>query len=85
MNEAHLILQQSRHRLSEIHLGEVNYYSRHDPLSAGAVEASRRIAHLVPEQAPVILETLIDQGQGTIEAELRRALDALMPALPVAV
>ncbi len=85
MNEAYLILQQCRRRLSQIHISEVNFFSRHDPLSAAAIEATRRIAHLVPEQVPVILETLIDQGQSTIEAEVHRAAEALSPALSVAV
>jgi hypothetical protein len=85
MNEAYLIVQRCRPRLSQIHISEVNFFSRHDPLSAAAIEATRRIAHLVPEQVPVILETLIDQGQSTIEAELHRAVEALSPALPIAV
>jgi hypothetical protein len=85
MNEAYLILQQTRDRLCQIHISEVNCFSRHDPLSAAAVEASRRIAHLIPEDVPIILETLIDQGQSTIEAEVRRASQALSVTLPVAV
>jgi hypothetical protein len=39
----------------------------------------------VPEQVPVILETLIDQGQSTIDAQVHRAVEALSPALPIAV
>ena len=62
MNEAHLMLQQNRGRLSQIHISEVNVFSRHDPLSLAAVAASQRIAHLIPEDVPVILETLIDTG-----------------------
>lgn len=85
MNEAYLMLQQNRNRLCQIHISEVNFFSRHDPLSAAAVEASRRIAHLIPEDVPVILETLIDQGRSTIEAEVRRASQALGATLPVAV
>lgn len=85
MNEAYLILQQCRPRLSQIHISEVNFFSRHDPLSAAAIEATRRVAHLVPEHVPIILETLIDQGQSTIDAELHRAVQALSPALPIAV
>jgi len=83
MNEAHLILQRNGRRLCQIHLSEVNFFSRHDPLSSAAVEASRRIAHLISEDVPVILETLIDRGQSTIETEIRRATEALMPALAV--
>jgi hypothetical protein len=85
MNEAYLILQQCRPRLSQIHISEVNFFSRHDPLSAAAIETTRRIAHLVPEQVPIILETLIDQGQSTIDAEVHRAVEALSPDLPIAV
>jgi hypothetical protein len=85
MNEAYLILQQCRRRLSQIHISEVNFFSRHDPLSAAAIEATRRVAHLLPEHVPVILETLIDQGQSTIDAEVRRAVEALSPAFSIAV
>jgi hypothetical protein len=85
MNEAFLILQETRDRLSQLHISEVNSFSRHDPLSGAAIEASRRIAHLVPEQVPVILETLIDQGQSTVAAELDRAAEALTPAFSIAI
>jgi hypothetical protein len=85
MNEAYLLLRHCRPRLGQIHISEVNFFSRHDPLSAAAIEATRRIAHLVPEDVPVILETLIDQGQSTIDAELHRAVQALSRSLPIAV
>ena len=85
MNEAHLILRNNQSRLGQVHLSEVNFFSRHDPLSAGSIEASRRVAHLVPENVPIILETLIDQGQSTIETQLDRAVEALRPAVPAAV
>jgi hypothetical protein len=85
MNEAYLILQQGRARLSQVHMSEVNSFSRHDPLSAATIEASRTIAYLVPEHVPIILESLIDQGQSRIEAELHRASEALTSVLPVAI
>jgi hypothetical protein len=85
MNEAHLILEHNRSRLGQIHLSEVNFFSRHDPLSLASIEASRRVSHLVPENVPIILETLIDQGQSTIEAQLYRAAEALRPAVPATV
>lgn len=66
-------------RLCQVHLSEVNYFSRHDPLSSAAIEATQRIAPMVPQDVPIILETLIDQGQSTIEAEIRRATAALQP------
>jgi hypothetical protein len=83
MSEAYLILQQCRSRLGQVHISEVNFFSRHDPLSAAAIGASRRVAHLLPYHVPVILETLIDQGQSTIAVELERAMDALSPILPM--
>jgi hypothetical protein len=85
MNEAHLILHQNKSRLGQIHISEVNFFSRHDPLSSAAVEATRRIAHLIPENVPVILEPLIDLGQSTIEKEIQRAEAALMPVSSVVV
>ena len=85
MSEAYLILQKTRLRLGQVHISEVNFFSRHDPLSGAAIETSRRVAHLVPDHVPIILESLIDQGQSTIAAELRRAVEALSPALPIAV
>lgn len=83
MNEAYLILHQGQVELRQVHISEVNSFSRHEPLSSGAIEASRRIANLVPEHVPIILETLIDQGQSTMEEELHRASEALTSLLPV--
>ncbi len=85
MNEAYLIIQATHGRLRQIHISEVNSFSRHDPLSGAAVETTRKIAHLIPADTPVILETLIDQGQSSIEVEVRRAAEALTPVLPIAV
>jgi hypothetical protein len=82
MNEAYWILQ-GEVDLSQVHISDVSSFSRHEPLSFAAVEASRRVADLIPEHVPVILETLIDQGQSTIEEELRRASEALNSVLPV--
>jgi hypothetical protein len=82
MNEAYLILQ-GQADLSQVHISEVNSFSRHEPLSSAAIEASRRVADLVPEHVPIILETLIDQGQSTMEQELFRASEALTSVLPV--
>jgi hypothetical protein len=85
MNEAYLILQHGRARLRQVHISEVNAFSHHDPLSSAAIEATRRVADLVPECVPIILETLIDQGQSTIEVELHRASEALISVVPVGV
>lgn len=73
MAEARMILQALHGRLAEVHISEVNTSSRHDPLSAWSISAFRSVAALIPEQIPVILETLIDQGQSDIPTEIDRA------------
>jgi sugar phosphate isomerase/epimerase len=77
MAEARMILQAFRGRLAEVHISEVNTSSRHDPLSAWSISAFRSVATLIPEQIPVILETLIDQGQSDIPTEIDRARRSL--------
>jgi len=77
MIEARLILEAVGDRLAEVHISEVNTSSRHDPLSRYAISAFRSLASLVPESVPVVLETLIDQGQSDILTEIGRARRAL--------
>ena len=77
MAEARRILEKYRDRLAEVHLSEVNTSSRHDPISAYAIEAFQSVAGLIPENVPVILETLIDQGQSDVATELAHARQAL--------
>lgn len=79
MTEAQLILESFSDRLREVHMSEVNTSSRHDPLSVYAMSAFRSVSSLIPDSVPIVLETLIDQGQSDIPTEIdraRRALDA---------
>lgn len=75
MTEASLLLNTFGDRLVEVHMSEVNTASRHDPISLNAVIAFSAIAAAIPEEVPIILETLIDQGQSDIKTELQRAHD----------
>ena len=79
MTEARLILEQFGGRLREVHVSEVNTSSRHDALSVYAISAFRTVAKLIPEPVPIILETLIDEGQSDIPTEIDRARRALDP------
>jgi hypothetical protein len=79
MTEARLILESVGERLREVHVSEVNTSSRHDPLSVYAISAFRSISALIPNSVPVILETLIDQGQSDVLTEIGRAQRALDP------
>ena len=49
--------------------------SRHDPISRYAVMAFSPVVALIPEDVPIILEPLIDEGQSDIETEIQRVLD----------
>jgi hypothetical protein len=79
MTEATLLLSAFRDRLAEVHLSEVNTASRHDPLSLNAVIAFSPLMTAIPEDVPIILETLIDQGQSSVTSELRRAQEIFCP------
>src|SRR6202040_1863762 len=68
MNESYLILQQFGSRLGQLHLSEVNSSSTHDPLSDAAVNAFEKVASLVPEDVPVILESPVPADK--VQAEL---------------
>jgi hypothetical protein len=77
MTEAQLILEGFGERLREVHISEVNTSSRHDPISIYAMAAFRSVARLIPERTPIVLETLIDEGQSEILVEIDRARRAL--------
>jgi len=77
MTEAQLILESFGDRLREVHISEVNTSSRHDPLSVYAMSAFRSVSSLIPDSVPIVLETLIDQGQSDILTEIDRARKAL--------
>jgi hypothetical protein len=77
MTEASLLLKAFGDRLAEVHISEVNTASRHDPISRNAVIAFQSVAKYIPEDVPIILETLIDEGQSEIPTEMQRAREAL--------
>ncbi|MGA7409559.1 MAG: hypothetical protein WBW33_03680 [Bryobacteraceae bacterium] len=75
MTEAYLILKQFGSRLRQVHVSEVNTSSKHDPLSYASIVAFQDVAHLIPEDVPLILETPV--GIEDIEAEIAKAREAL--------
>jgi hypothetical protein len=79
MNESYLILQQFGTRLGQLHVSEVNSRSTHDPLSDASIAAFGKIAYLIPEDVPVILESTVSSGE--VNSEIQRA----RVALPIAV
>jgi hypothetical protein len=77
MTEAAFLLKNFGTRLAEVHISEVNTASRHDPISRNAMSAFQRVASYIPQDIPIILEPLIDEGQSELDVEVRRARQAL--------
>lgn len=77
MTETILILREFGSRLRQVHVSEVNARSKHDPLSYGSMFAFQEVAHLIPEDVPLILETPLEAG------EMAEEIDKVRVALPV--
>jgi hypothetical protein len=78
MSEAWAILQRFRSRIKQLHVSEVNTQSKHDPISLESILAFQKVSHLLPADAPIILESRV--GESEIDEEIQTALDALNPA-----
>ena len=77
MREARKILAAHGSRLRQVHLSDVTTTSAHEPLGFTALLGYRQIAHLLPSDVPVILETPV--GESELEDEMRRAERLLVP------
>ncbi len=78
MTEALVMLREFKSRLIQLHVSEVNTASRHELLTLAAVYAFRKVASLIPESIPIILETPAARNQ--IEREIATAARALKEA-----
>lgn len=79
MTEAHLIARAYASKLRQVHVSEVNTRSRHDRLSYATILAFQRIANVIPDEVPLIIEAVIQPSE--IEDELKR----VEMAFPIAV
>jgi hypothetical protein len=79
MTEAYLLLTTFRQRLRQVHVSEVNTSSRHDIISYTSILAYRQVAHLIPMDIPLILET------PTAPQDLGAEMDRVREALPICV
>jgi hypothetical protein len=75
MTESYLILREFGPKLRQVHVSEVNTRSKHDPLSYASILAYQEVAHLIPADIPLILETPVAADQ--IEAEIAKVRRAL--------
>jgi hypothetical protein len=75
MTEAYLIAKVYESKLRQVHVSEVNSSSRHDRLSFSSIRAFQLVAELIPENVPLIIESVIEGWE--IPDELRRVEEAL--------
>lgn len=75
MLESFKILEMLAMRLVQVHISEVNSASHHDPLSYASKLGFRSVAHLIPDQIPLIVESRISSGE--VSMEIESALEAL--------
>ena len=75
MSEACSILQRFGKKIQQVHVSEVNTQSKHDALSLESILAFQKVAHLIPADVPLILESRVHESE--IEQELQNALSAL--------
>lgn len=74
MVSAMFMLQEFADRLVELHVSEVGPHGEHWPLGATARQAFARVAHLVPADCPLIIESMIPAECMERELDAVRAL-----------
>jgi hypothetical protein len=75
MSEAAAILKCHKGRLRQLHISEVNSQSKHDPLSFESILAFQKVAHLIPETVPVIVESRVNED--AVDEEIQNVRKAL--------
>jgi hypothetical protein len=73
MNETRQLLREFGDRLLQVHLSELNSKSRHERLSIATVLSVQKIAHMIPEHIPVIIESEVDRTSMNQELEIALA------------
>lgn len=85
MGEAYWILKSFKSKLKQIHVSEVNSRSKHDVLSYSTIRSFKQMAHMIPDDIPLILESPVTQDQMCDEiAKARFALTAVVESELVA-
>ena len=84
MTEAYLILKEFGSKLRQVHVSEVNTASKHDPVSYASLLAFQDVAHWIPPNVPLIIESPV--GIEDMAAEIMKVRGAfpLSPEIMVA-
>ncbi|HVR40036.1 MAG TPA: hypothetical protein VMU84_13145 [Thermoanaerobaculia bacterium] len=78
MTSALQMLRELGERLRQIHVSDLGARGEHLPLGATARQSFARVAHRVPDDCPLIIESVIASDA------IERELDAVSDALPIA-
>jgi hypothetical protein len=65
------LLQRFGQRMRQVHLSEVDPYGKHIPIGFTALCGFRRVAKFIPEDCPVIIESVVTADQ--VRSELQKA------------
>ena len=82
MIEAAGLLKAYGHRLKEVPMSEVASNSKHAAMSLTAISAFRKVAHWIPRDVPIILESVLSPDK--IEQEIKLAEFVLSRSAAVA-
>jgi len=69
MCEAEIILERFQDRIRQVHMSLVNSNSVHEPLNYESIMAFKRVAHRIPKNVPIILETPVSSDRLAAEIE----------------
>jgi hypothetical protein len=64
------LLQRFGNRLRQVHLSEVDPYGKHIPIGFTALCGFRRVAKFIPEDCPVIIESMVTADQARHELQI---------------
>jgi hypothetical protein len=73
------MLRRFNARLRQIHMSEVDPQGRHIPITFAALCAFQLVAKLIPEECPIVLESMV--GPERMQSEIETAKLALMSSL----
>lgn len=79
MTEARLMLRRYGDRLRQVHMSEIDALGRHEALSYASIISSQVIASLIPDEIPILVESVVPAK------DIGRELEAVHRALTASV
>ena len=70
MTEARLMLRRFGQRLRQVHMSEIDALGHHEPVSFASVLSAQSIARMIPQDVPIIIESMIRPAEIARELEM---------------